>query len=366
MNLTEFLTRFPKADMHYHLLGGVRPQTMLDFAKKYNHPLSEFDAHQFYRGLQSVNTGKGGIAALELLYTIMRHPDDYNRVMHEVAQDAIATGVRYIETFWNPSDVPNSDYKTFNDALITAIDEVEAQYGVTMRLIPAINRQKSPEEAVRMVQDMIDNPHSYVVGLGIDYQEKDASVEMFWKAYALAKKHGYKLTAHCSEFGLHWRNAEAGLDLIGVDRIDHGYSVIDNNDLMMRCVREKIPFTVIPSNTFFLRQWPDVEQWRKNHPIRTMAQAGMTIVPCTDDWHIHDTNGMVCYRTMVEDFGFDLDGIRQCMVNSINILWTDDKTKSKLMTEWTTEFDHLRTQLDSEPTIPSDMHIDYAKIYANI
>lgn len=112
------------------------------------------------------------------------------------------------------------------------------------------------------------------------------------------------MTGHCSEFGLHWRNVETGLDLIHLERIDHGYTVPENPELTDRCVRENVPFTVVPSNTYYLKKWPEVSQWRRNHPIRQMAFAGMNIIPATDDWHMHNTNGMECYRVMVEEFGF--------------------------------------------------------------
>ena len=105
ITLDQFYHQFPKIDLHYHLLGGVRLETMLDFAHKYNVELSEFDAKCYYRAHQAeTGIAKGGIEALTLLYKLMREPEDYIRVLTEVAEDALACGVRYIETFWNPSD----------------------------------------------------------------------------------------------------------------------------------------------------------------------------------------------------------------------------------------------------------------------
>lgn len=69
-----------------------------------------------------------------------------------------------------------------------------------------------------------------------------APIEKFWKAYRLAKAHHLHLTGHCSEFGLHWRNVETGLDLIGLERIDHGYTVVENPALMTRCAQKENSF----------------------------------------------------------------------------------------------------------------------------
>ncbi|GHA09703.1 adenosine deaminase family protein [Oceanisphaera arctica] len=356
---TEFLHRFPKVDIHYHLLGGVRLSTMQDLARHYGVALPEAEAKSYYRAYQSANgERRGGIAALNFLYTLMRSPQDYYRVAREVAEDAHATGIRYIETFWNPSDVCMS-YQAANGALIRACDDVERELGLVMRLIPSINREKSPEEAVAMVEAMIAHPHPYVLGIGIDYKEQLAPVEGFWKAYRLARAHGYRLTGHCSEFGLHWRNVETGLDLIGLDRIDHGYTVIDNPELAARCAREGVPFTVIPSNTYYLSQWPETDIWRQRHPIRKMAELGLNIVPCTDDWHMHNTNGAELYRVMVEEFGFDLDGIRQCMLNGIEASWAPETLKARWRNDWPDEFDRLRAALAAEPVIPPQRHVRY-------
>ncbi|WEM45566.1 adenosine deaminase (plasmid) [Photobacterium sp. DA100] len=361
ITLTEFYHRFPKADLHYHLLGGVRLETMLWFANKYDIVLSELEAKAYYRAYQA-ETGivKGGIEALTFLYQLMREPSDYAKVLLEVAEDAHACGVKYIETFWNPSDTPLS-YAEVTCALADAIDSAYQNMGIVIRLIPSINREKSPEQAIAMVEDMIAAPHPYVLGIGIDYKEHDAPVEKFWKAYRLAKQHGYKLTAHCSEFGLHWRNVETGIELIGVDRIDHGYTIIDNPALTKEYAEKGIPFTVIPSNTYYFKQWPRYQDWCWHHPIRAMAKAGMNIIPCTDDWHIHNTDSANCYRVMVEDFGFDLESLKQMMLNSIEACWMPDSTKQQWLAEWSDEFDLLRSKLTAEPSISPEMKICYRR-----
>lgn len=361
ITLNQFYHQFPKADLHYHLLGGVRLETMLALAEKYQVPLSEFDAKCYYRAHQDqTGIAKGGIEALTFLYQLMREPEDYIQVLTEVAEDAHACGVRYIETFWNPSDTELT-YQQVTEALAEAIDYVEQKMGLIIRLIPSINREKSPEVAVELVEQMIAFKHPYVLGLGIDYKEHQAPVENFWKAYSLAKLHGYKLTAHCSEFGLHWRNVETGIELIHVDRIDHGYTIIDNPALTEKYAQQGIPFTVIPSNTFYYKKWPKQSDWAEKHPIREMAKAGLNIIPCTDDWHIHNTTSANCYRVMVEEFGFDLTSLRHMMLNSIKASWAPEQLKTQWLTEWANTFDALRCCLTEQPVILEAQLIKYRR-----
>lgn len=359
LSFDEFLRRIPKLDLHYHLLGGVRLETMLAIAARHDETLTLEEAESYYRAHQRPDgPRRGGIAALERLYALMREPDDYYRVLMEVAEDAADSGVRYVELMWNPSDtIPN--YARVNAALERAIDDAERRWGIVARLIPSINREKSPEAAVAMVETVAAHPHPYVLGIGIDYREDHAPIERFWKAYRLAGEHGYRLTGHCSEFGLHWRNVETGLDLIGLERIDHGYTVIANDQLAQRCANERIPFTVIPSNTYYRGLWPDREEWREKHPIRVMARLGLTLVPCTDDWHIHDTDGVKLYRTLIEEFGFDLEGIRHCLINAIEACWAPEPLKRRWREQWPAEFDTLRNRLEEAPPIPAHRRIAY-------
>ncbi|MFV0481960.1 MAG: adenosine deaminase [Campylobacteraceae bacterium] len=359
LTLHEFLNLFPKAELHYHFLGGVRLNTMLDLAKKYQVSLSELEAKSYYRGYMN-ETGevKGGIAALNFLYTLLRECEDYERVAYEILEDAKNSGVYYVEFFLNPSDTIPS-YKDIATTLCKVFDDIEEKWGVEAYLIPSINREKSPEIAVKMVQDIIKYPNKRTLGIGIDYKEHNAPIENCWKAYRLAKENGLHLTGHCSEFGLHYRNVETGLDLIGLERIDHGYTIIESSELLKRCVDEQIPFTVVPSNTFFLKKWTNFDEWRKKHPIRKMAKAGMKIVPATDDWHMHATSGFECYRVMVEDFGFDLDGVKKLMLNGIDAAWQSEKWKEGKRKNWSEHFDTLRAKLDNEPVIHDEDRICY-------
>lgn len=359
LTLPEFLRKMPKAELHYHLLGGVRMNTMLDLAKKYDVQLTEKDAKSYYRAFAHENeVMKGGIAALNFLYPLLRETVDYERVAYEILEDAKNTGVRYVEFFWNPNDT-EIPYPEVTLTLAKIFEQAEREWNISAYLIPSINREKTPEEAVEMVEWIINFPHPRVLGIGIDYREDNAPIENFWKAYRLAQQNNLHLTGHCSEFGLHWRNVETGLDLIGLERIDHGYTVTENRALMARCAKEGIPFTVVPSNTFFLKKWPKHDEWQINHPIRQMAKAGMTIIPATDDWHMHDTNGQKCYQVMVEDFGFDLDGIRLCIENGINAAWQPEEIKEQWRQEWLTEFDRLRAQLIEEPQFDKNFHTPY-------
>src|SRR5713226_3121730 len=111
------------------------------------------------------------------------------------------------------------------------------------RAFPMRRRRQRSSAAVEMVAWVAAHRVPEVVGIGIDYRENDRPPELFWKAYRDASRAGLKTTAHAGEFGMPWTNVETALDLLAVDRIDHGYTVLDNPVLAQRCAESGIVFT---------------------------------------------------------------------------------------------------------------------------
>jgi len=345
LDLDAFLRLIPKAELHCHLLGSVRHQTFTDMAIARNAPLDRAEIDSFYaRGEKPV----GAIRVLRALDAhLIKQPSDLHRITLEYLQDARSHGVLYSEFFWNPTGtakVSGIPYRPALAAIIRAMHEAEREFGITSRLIPSIDRQADPEDAVEMVQWVLDAREPEVVGIGIDYVETDRPPEMFWKAFRMAREGGLKTTAHAGEFGMKWTNVETAVDLLGVDRIDHGYTIIDNPALAERCAERRILFTVVPTNTYYLRTMPP-DRWAADHPIRRMKQLGLRIHPNTDDPPLHHITPTGCWRMMLDHFGCDIDDLRGFMVNGLEGAWINDDLRAKWMTEWTSAFDALRQRV---------------------
>jgi adenine deaminase len=220
-------------------------------------------------------------------------------------------------------------------------------FGITGRLVPAIDREASPEEAVEMVRWVIANRREQVPGIGMDYREVDRPPELFAQAYADARRAGLKTTAHAGEFGMPWTNVRTAVELLGVDRIDHGYTIVDNPGFAATCAERGIVFTVVPTNSYYLRTLaPD--RWALDHPIRRMPGLGLRIHPNTDDPALHHVTPTQAWHMMVRDFGFGLDELRGFMLNGIAAAWIDEGERQRLRAEWGERFDSLRAGLESE------------------
>ncbi len=339
--LQDLLARIPKVELHCHLLGTIRQQTMVEIAAKNRARTTREEIEQFYiRGEKPV-----GVLHIfrELEAHILADVEDFYRIAYEYGESVAPHTVRYAEVFWNPTGTlhhTHLGYADLQSALLKGFADAERDFGVTCRLIPSIDRQAEASEAVEMVRLMIVHRDANVIGIGIDYNEVDRPPELFAEAYALAKQHGFKATAHAGEFGTPWNNIETAVNQLGVDRIDHGYTVLDNPEFAARCAALGMVFTVVPSNSYYLRTLAP-EEWAVKHPIRRMAGVGLKLHPNTDDPAFHLITPTQCWQRMVTDFGYGLNDLRDFMRHGLAGAWIDEETRGTWLKTWTAEFDAL-------------------------
>jgi len=350
VTLEGFLQRMPKVELHCHLLGTVRRATFEDLVRRAGAPITIAEIESFYtRGEKPVGVLRV-LRALDAM--LIRSAEDLERIAFEYLADAAAHHVRYSEFFWNPTGTARDSGIPYADALagiVRAIGAAERQHGIVGRLVPAIDREADPAAALEMVGWVVAQRVDEVVGIGIDYREVDRPPELFADAYAAARRAGLKTTAHAGEFGMPWTNVQTALDVLRVDRIDHGYTTVDDGAFAARCADAGVFFTVVPTNSYYLRTLAP-ERWALDHPIRRMAELGLRIHPNTDDPTLHHVTPTGAWTMMARDFGFDLDQLRGFMLNGLDAAWIDDGTRRRWRDEATRRFDELRAQLVETPS----------------
>ncbi|MGC7405307.1 adenosine deaminase family protein [Pandoraea pneumonica] len=342
-----FFHAMPKVELHCHLLGAVRHDTFVTLAEKSNAPLSREEIDGFYtRGEKPVGVLRVLRALDEYLLTT---PDDLHRIAYEYLADAAAHNVRYSEFFWNPTGTVRTSgipYVDAQDAIVAAIRDAERDHGIAGRLVPSIDREADPREAVEMVEWMRAHRADEVIGIGIDYRENDRPPEFFWKAYRNARLAGFKTTAHAGEFGTPWTNVETAVELLKCDRIDHGYTIVDAPDFARECAERGIVFTVVPTNSYYLRTLTP-ERWAEDHPIRRMPGLGLKIHPNTDDPTLHKVNPAQAWELMFSHLGFSLDDLQTFMHNGLDGAWIDDSTRRAWRRTFAVDFDTARRALET-------------------
>ncbi|MEY8689662.1 MAG: adenosine deaminase, partial [Leptothrix sp. (in: b-proteobacteria)] len=239
-----------------------------------------------------------------------------------------------------------SPYPRALSAIVRAFRDAEADHHIIGRLVPAIDREAEPAAATQMVDWVLQHRVDDVVGIGIDYREVDHPPEWFAEAFAMARRGGLKTTAHAGEFGMSWTNVRTAVELLRVDRIDHGYTAIDEPEFARACAERGIVFTVVPTNSHYLRTLAP-ERWALDHPIRHMPGFGLRVHPNTDDPTLHHVTPTRAWSMMVRDFGFGLNDLRDFMDNGLDGAWIDDTTRCRWRAEWRQHFDAARARFEA-------------------
>ena len=224
-----FLRALPKVELHCHLEGSVPAATFLDLSARHGVKLPTRDPDHVYDFTSF-------LAFLDLYYLVcesVRDAADFERAAYDSLAHGVRTGnLRYREMFFSPTNHHHVDYPTMVAGLVAGIEAAEADFGVRCRMIADINRRQSPHVAVELVEAVLAHSSPYVIGIGMDDDEDSGPPERFVEAYRVATR-GLKRTAHAGELGSS-ANVRTSLELLGCDRIDHGYAMVRDADVMQR------------------------------------------------------------------------------------------------------------------------------------
>jgi adenosine deaminase len=279
-----------------------------------------------------------------MVSSTLRDQEDFARAAYESIEDGVQLGnLKYREMFFNPTLHTRRGvaYATVIDGLVDGIRAAEQDLGVTCRLIADVYRQDPPAMAVEMVNDVLGHRPDELIGLGMDGAEAPDPPEKFAEAYRLARDGGLRLTAHACE-DAPAQNITTCLDVLGCERIDHGYHILGDDKVVERCRDEGITFTVCPTATAVCYFDPNDYT---THPIREMVEKGLKVMINSDDPTMFHTDIGSEYVKMTEAAGWEPAQVREFVLNGIDGSWLDDSEKVRRRREFTDELDQLEAEL---------------------
>lgn len=337
MSLETFARKIPKAELHLHLEGAVAAATVADLAKQNGVALPPFDSPAELYQFHDLPTF---LVVYNLVCESIRTAADFQRTTFEMLERCAESGARYVEFFFSPHahlehGVP---YPTMLEGIVAGMRQAEKQYGVKSNVIPAHSRELGPEQGNVFLDMVLAHRIPEVIGIGLDYNEAPFPAAPFAKMYARAEAAGLKRTTHAGENGPA-SNIRDGIELLHVNRIDHGYHIVDDPTLMAECRELGIPFTCCPTATSYTPGWDDLTAL--DHPIRQMMDQGLTVTLHSDDPTMILSTLAGEYLVVAEKFGLSRDQVKKLALASLAATWLDDATKQAWAEEWSTEIDRL-------------------------
>jgi adenosine deaminase len=339
MDYAGYLRAVPKVELHCHFEGTVRAATFADLARRHDIPLPTDDVAKLY----DYETIYEFLEIFALVSSTLIDREDFARAAYESLADGAELGnLRYREMFFNPTLHTRRGVAmaTVIDGLIDGIRAAETDHGVRCRLIADVYRQDDPAVARQMVADVLEHRRPELIGLGMDGAEAPDPPEKFVDAYRLAASGGLRLTSHACE-DAPAANVTTCLDLLGCERIDHGYHVLGDPEVTARCRDEGIFFTACPTSTAVVYGWPDL----KAHPIKDMVAAGLQVTVNSDDPTMFHTDIGREYVELCTALDYGPAQVRAIVLAGVDAAWLDDGERSSMRTEFVAEMDRLEVAL---------------------
>jgi adenosine deaminase len=272
------IKRLPKCELHIHIEGSLEPELMFALARRNGirlpYPSVEAlrQAYQF-RNLQDF---------LDIYYqgmSVLITEQDFYDLAFAYLERARADNVRHVEMFFDPQGHTSRGiaFATVVGGLHRAIIDAGRELGVGASLIMCFLRHLDEADAERTLDSALAFKDR-IVGVGLDSSEAGNPPSKFKHVFGRAREAGFFLSAHAGEEGPPSYVWEA-LDVLGVERIDHGIRSMEDQALVGRLAREGVPLTVCPLSNLRLRVVDDLA----HHPLRRMLDKGLVVTVNSDD-----------------------------------------------------------------------------------
>lgn len=318
MTLPELARSLPKAELHLHIEGTLEPEMMFEMAKRNDIELPFPDVEAVRRAYRFADLQ----SFLDIYYqggSVLQTRDDFAELMSAYLDRAAADGVVHAEIFFDPQAHTHRGvgFETFMPGFRDAMADARRTHGLTSSLILCFLRHLPPRDAVDTLAAAEDHLEG-VVAVGLDSSEVGYPPEPFAEAYEQARRLGLRTVAHAGEEGPP-AYISGALDVLGVERVDHGVRCLDDPALVTRLRDEQVPLTVCPFSNVAL----NVVDHLADHPFpRLMAEELMVTVNSDDPSYFGGYVGDN-YVGCAETFAWDPKTLADLAANSIRASFLD-------------------------------------------
>lgn len=323
MNRLELIQAMPKAELHVHIEGTFEPELMFAIAQRneiaipYQSVEEVRQAYNFHN-LQSF---------LDIYYAganVLIYEQDFYDLAWAYFEKCAEDNVVHTEMFFDPQTHTDRGiaFETVLNGLQRACDDAAEKLGITSHLIMCFLRHLSEETAFETLEQALPYKDQ-IIGVGLDSSEVGHPPSKFERVFAKAREAGFLIVAHAGEEGPAEYVWEA-LDLLKVNRIDHGVRSEEDPALMQRLIAEKMPLTVCPLSNLKLCVVDDMQQ----HNIRRLLQQGVHVTVNSDDPSYFGGYMNDNFIAIAEALDLSNDELKQLAINSFEASFISEADKA--------------------------------------
>ncbi|WP_374055880.1 adenosine deaminase [Rossellomorea sp. FM04394] len=320
----------PKIELHCHLDGSVRPETIIDIAKREGIPIPSFDIEEMKEELIAPLDCKSLDEYLEkfsIPNAVMQSKENLKRITFELYEDAAKENVKYMEVRFAPllHTEKGLSVEEVIGSVIEGMKEAEEHFDIKGNIILSCMRTMSAERAFEVVEQGKIFLGKGVVAIDLCASEEEGFCGKFIEPIALAREYGYRVTIHAGETGI-GRNVLEAVEWLGAERIGHGVYMTDCPEAYQVVKEKQIVLEICPTSNV---QTKAVKEFR-DHPLFDFHRDGIKITLNTDNRTVSDTTMTKECDLVWNEFAMSEEDYREIYMNSVEAAFASDEVKEGL------------------------------------
>ena len=331
-NKRDLYQALPKVELHRHLEGSLRLETMLDIARGHQITIP-YNITRLSELVQVQNgepfTYQNFLAKFATLRMFYRSPEVIHRVTREAVEDAAKDNVRYLEMRFTPVALSRAERFPMGEVIdwvCESSQEAAKKFGILVRLIASVNRHEDPALAEQVAWLAADRVHKNIVGLDLAGNEAEYNGQPFIGIFREAHQSGLRLTVHAGEWASAHSVREALTDL-NTERIGHGVRILEDDEVVDIARERNTAFEVCVTSNY----QTGVVESLASHPLMEMVEKGLNITLDTDDPSISQITLSDEYRQACENLGMTLTVLKERILASAQASFLPEKERTNLV-----------------------------------
>ncbi len=341
MTLAEAIEKLPKTDLHCHLDGAIRPETILDIAKKHRLDFGSLSLNELKKRLvlgERVSSLENFLKAFDITCAVMQWGDAIERIAFELAEDSAKENVRYLEVrmapgYRNSGNLSDADVMR---SIRRGLARAEKKYPIRTNMIVCAIRIFEPSESIEMAKLAVSLKNEGVVGFDLAHAERNNPAGNHREAFEIVKKGGVHRTVHAGEDDGP-QSIRQALDLCFAERLGHGLTLYQDPELEARVAREGITVECCPSSNVQISLIPS---W-KDHPLPRYLKNGVKATLNTDNRLLTGIRVTDEYLRAAKTFDLTWNQIKTIALNGFRGAFLPEDEKASFLKKTAIEIDQI-------------------------
>lgn len=337
-----FLHRLPKTDLHVHLDGSLRLETLLELADEQGVKLPADDLEGVRRAVvktpENCKSLVEYLKAFDVTLSVLQQPEALTRAAYELAEDCASENIRYFECRYSPilHQEQGMSLPTIVESVIEGLEAAEQKFGIKSGVIICGIRSLDPKISYRLAELTVAFKDRGVVGFDLAGAEADYPAKHHREAFFLILNNNINCTAHAGEsFGP--ESIHQAIHYCGAHRIGHGVRLLEDASLMAYVNDHRIPIEACITSNVQTHTVPDVA----SHPLGFYHDLGLRVTVNTDNRLVSDTTVTKELGLCVTELAFGPEGIRELVIDGFKSAFLPFHERRRLLRSVTQELDEL-------------------------